>query len=1019
MAMLLVLSIVSSAFAQNTIHIPADQPTIQAGIDAASNGDTVLVAPGTYYENIDFKGKAITVTSSAGAAATIIDGRGTSSTVIFQNHEARSSVIAGFTIRGGGAVGNITEKGSGIDVISASPTIRGNIISNNGCHGVDVEFSAPLIQNNTISNTTSNNGAYCDFNGSGVLLVGNPDVSGAAAGGLRATLISNTIEQNLHAVAYDGGGIMIWANEGAVIENNIIRNNATTGQGGAIASYNSVAMSIVGNLIYGNSATDTGASLSLHPPEATLGQFIGVIANNTIFGNTFTGTVNPGYEGAGDVFLEGNLGQYAFVNNIVFSSMSLPALVCGTTYNYLSLTPLVVDHNDIYNGQGPAYGGSCPDQTGSYGNISLDPQFVNAGAGQFGLNPGSPAIDTGNNSIVPNLAAISVSNSTDLSGAPRIQDATGKGYPIIDMGAYEEAGQQNLSPTTILLKPSAYQVTGGSTVTLTATVASAAGIPAGMLDFQQDGRTFTSGTLDPSGKVTVPSAALAPGVHAFSATYAGQGTFPPSLSVKIYVLVAKYVTGLKITSSVNPSSLGQLVTFVIQLTSPDGGASGPVVVSDSNTTGTLATLTPDPSGSASFTTSSLGVGTHPIQAIYSGDATHAGSSAVLAQVVSSGLTTTTTSLTSSANPAPRGNPVTFTATVQSSGANAGVPGGTVTFSDGATVVATQILSPSTSVSSVASFASTLVAGNHTITATYNPTPSFSGSAASLSEQILGLASSAALSSSQNPSTYTQTVTFSATVTPTSPGSTPLTGSVSFFDATFSLGSVPVDTTGHAAMSTAALSVGTHSIMAVYSGDANYSGTTTAILAEVIQPVPLPADFTITLATPNITIRTQHHTTTTVTLASMNGFTDTLAISCANLPQYLTCRPTPASTSLTANGSTTVSLYLDTDSVLGYARNTGTSFPSRVPPITWAFLFAPLTLLGCTRSRRHGKPCVRLLMFALAVLPVSLALAGCGELIISAEIPPSVAPGTYTIPITATGAVSGISHTAQLTLQVTP
>ena len=61
-----------------------------------------------------------------------------------------------------------------------------------------------------------------------------------------------------------------------------------------------------------------------------------------------------------DVHLEGNLGQYAFVNNILFSNMPQPALACGTTYSYLSLTPLVIDHNDIYNTQGPAYGGACP-----------------------------------------------------------------------------------------------------------------------------------------------------------------------------------------------------------------------------------------------------------------------------------------------------------------------------------------------------------------------------------------------------------------------------------------------------------------------------------------------------------------------------------------------------------------------------------------------------------------------------------------------------------------------------------
>jgi hypothetical protein len=56
----------SSAFAQQTIHVPADQPTIQKAINVAANGDTVLVAPGTYVENIDFSGKVITVVSSNG-----------------------------------------------------------------------------------------------------------------------------------------------------------------------------------------------------------------------------------------------------------------------------------------------------------------------------------------------------------------------------------------------------------------------------------------------------------------------------------------------------------------------------------------------------------------------------------------------------------------------------------------------------------------------------------------------------------------------------------------------------------------------------------------------------------------------------------------------------------------------------------------------------------------------------------------------------------------------------------------
>lgn len=116
------------------IHVPADYATIQQAINAAVDGDNVVVAPGTYMENIDFLGKDLVLESSGGPAVTTIDGGGMESVASFVHGEGRATVIRGFTITNGG--------GTRIPATSSSHGGGGIFCSNN---------SAPLITGNIIT----------------------------------------------------------------------------------------------------------------------------------------------------------------------------------------------------------------------------------------------------------------------------------------------------------------------------------------------------------------------------------------------------------------------------------------------------------------------------------------------------------------------------------------------------------------------------------------------------------------------------------------------------------------------------------------------------------------------------------------------------------------------------------------------------------------------------------------------------------------------------------------------------
>ena len=232
-------------------------------------------------------------------------------------------------------------------------------------------------------------------------------------------------------------------------------------------------------------------------------------------------------------------------------------------------------------------------------------------------------------------------------------------------------------------------------------------------------RTLGTGTLNSSGVATFATPALTAGAHSITAVYGGSSNFGGSTSSILTQTVNQTGSAIALTSSLNPSTLGQSVTFTATVAKSGGSGTptGTVTFKDGSTT--LATM-PLSGATASFSTSSLTAGSHSITATYNGDAIFSPStSPPLVQAVNQPAATTTT-LASSVNPSNVGQAVTFTATVTSS---AGTPSGTVSFKDGATVIGTATLAAG----AAAFTTSSLTLGRHTITASYGGTAGFAAS----------------------------------------------------------------------------------------------------------------------------------------------------------------------------------------------------------------------------------------------------------------------------------------------------
>lgn len=280
------------------------------------------------------------------------------------------------------------------------------------------------------------------------------------------------------------------------------------------------------------------------------------------------------------------------------------------------------------------------------------------------------------------------------------------------------------------------------------------------------------------------------------------------------------LTTTALTSSINPAVNGQSITFTAHVTaSLSGTPTGSVTFKDGATVlGTVALS----GGAATLSTSTLSIGTHSITASYGGASNfYASTSAALSEKL---YEKTTALITSSANPGTYGHAITLTAKVTPS--ISGVPTGTVQFYDGATLIHSGTLS-----GGVATFATgSLAGGTHSLTVKYLGDSTYEGSTSPAISQVLNPASTAVtLGSTLNPSTHGASVTFTATVT--SYVGVP-TGTVKFLDGATTLGTGTLSG-GATTFATSGLAVGTHSITAVYVGNANFATHTSAVLSQKV------------------------------------------------------------------------------------------------------------------------------------------------------------------------------------------
>ena len=405
------------------------------------------------------------------------------------------------------------------------------------------------------------------------------------------------------------------------------------------------------------------------------------------------------------------------------------------------------------------------------------------------------------------LGTVAVSNGTAVLSVPSFSAGTHSvGAAYLGDATYAGANSANVTVTVTKATPSisvsSSQNPAPNGQAVTFTIALTPATTTGSVQLL-DGSTVLANL---GVGTTTASVTFAVGLHSVTAVYSGDANFNGATSAAVSQL-ATTTTTTTVSADLPNSTYGQTVRLTAAVTpAPTGGT---VQFLDGSTALGIVAVQ---SGAASLTVSTLSVGTHAITAVYSSDgAGYLGStSAVFTETVGK---TATVSDAGRISQSRDGGPGCH---VERRGLTGGLPPARCSFWMARLCSAQFTLSNGAAMLSI----SALAAGSHSLTVIYSGDATNSPSTSAVfTETVNKAATTASLTSSPNPSVSGQAVTFTAQVSPSA-----ATGSVQFKDGATLLGTVTVSG-GSASLAVSSLSVGTHSITAIYSGDGNYTGST--------------------------------------------------------------------------------------------------------------------------------------------------------------------------------------------------